>query len=48
LGFYVTGHPLTQYAHILRRYELNSTAQLSKLQDGQSTRLGGILGKVIE
>ncbi len=46
LGFYVTGHPLTQYAHILRRYELTTTAQLPTLQDGQSTRLGGILSKV--
>ncbi len=46
LGFYVTGHPLTQYASILRRYDLASTAQLATLQDGQNTRLGGILSKV--
>jgi DNA polymerase-3 subunit alpha len=45
LGFYVTGHPLTEYADILRRYELASTAQLSQLQDGQATRLGGIISK---
>ena len=46
LGFYVTGHPLTKYADILRRYELASTAQLAKLQDGQTTRLGGIISKL--
>jgi DNA polymerase-3 subunit alpha len=46
LGFYVTGHPLTKYADILRRYELVSTAQLTKLQDGQATRLGGIISKL--
>ncbi|MGD0016972.1 MAG: DNA polymerase III subunit alpha [Verrucomicrobiia bacterium] len=46
LGFYVTGHPLTKYADILRRYELASTAQLAKLQDGQATRLGGIISKL--
>jgi DNA polymerase-3 subunit alpha len=46
LGFYVTGHPLSQYAEILRRYELASTAQLGQLQDGQATRVGGIIGKL--
>lgn len=46
LGFYVTGHPLSQYADILRRYELASTAQLATLQDGQMTRIGGIISKL--
>ena len=46
LGFYVTGHPLTEYADILRRYELASTSQLAQLQDGQATRVGGIVGKL--
>jgi DNA polymerase III subunit alpha len=46
LGFYVTGHPLTKYADILRRYELVSTTQLEKLQDGQATRLGGVISKL--
>jgi DNA polymerase-3 subunit alpha len=46
LGFYVTGHPLTQYAEILRRYELASSAQLAALQDGQQTRIGGIVSKL--
>jgi DNA polymerase-3 subunit alpha len=46
LGFYVTGHPLTQYAEILQRYELASSAQLQQLQDGQATRIGGIISKL--
>ena len=41
-----TGHPLTQYAEILRRYELASTARLFELQDGQMTRIGGIISKL--
>lgn len=47
LGFYVTGHPLSQYAEILRRYELASTAQLAQLPDGQATRIGGIISKLM-
>jgi DNA polymerase-3 subunit alpha len=46
LGFYVTGHPLTQYAEVLRRYELASSGQLAQLQDGQTTRIGGIISKL--
>ncbi len=46
LGFYVTGHPLSQYAEILRRYELASSTQLASLQDGQMTRIGGIISKL--
>jgi len=46
LGFYVTGHPLTQYADILRRYELVSSGHLAQLQEGQATRIGGIVSKL--
>jgi len=46
LGFYVTGHPLAQHAEILRRYELASSADLIQLQDGQRTRIGGIVSKL--
>ncbi len=45
LGFYVTGHPLTQYASTLQRYELKSTGHLTELRDGATTRLGGIITK---
>jgi len=47
LGFYVSGHPLARYADILRRYEMASTAQLPQLQDGQSTRIGGLISKLV-
>jgi DNA polymerase-3 subunit alpha len=42
----VTGHPLTQYADILHRYELGSSGRLAQLQDGQPARMGGILSKL--
>jgi len=41
LGFYVTGHPLSEYAEILKRYELTSSGKLAQLQDGQVARIGG-------
>jgi DNA polymerase-3 subunit alpha len=47
LGFYVTGHPLSQYAEVLQRYELASSGKLEQLQDGQVTRIGGIISKLI-
>jgi len=43
LGFYVSGHPLTQYVPTLKLFELKSTTHLSELQDGDETRLGGII-----
>jgi DNA polymerase-3 subunit alpha len=46
LGFYVTGHPLAQYAEILSRYELASSADVAQLQDGQRTRIGGIVSRL--
>jgi len=47
LGFYVTGHPLSQHAEILRHYELASSGQLMKFQDGQAARLGGMINKLV-
>jgi len=47
LGFYVSGHPLTRYTEILRRYEMANTTQLGQLQDGQATRIGGIISKLV-
>src|ERR1017187_2190178 len=41
LGFYVTGHPLSEFAEVLRRYDLASSGKLAQLQDGQVTRIGG-------
>jgi DNA polymerase III subunit alpha len=47
LGFYVTGHPLTEYAEILTRYEMASSGKLAEFQDGQATRIGGIISKIL-
>jgi DNA polymerase-3 subunit alpha len=46
LGFYVTGHPLTPYAEILKRYSLTSTKALAELPNRTLTRLGGMIAAV--
>ncbi len=43
LGFYVSGHPLTHYAPILKLFELKTTTHLNELEDSANTRLGGIV-----
>ena len=46
LGFYVTGHPLTPYAHILEKYALANTAALAQLPNRSLTRIGGLVAAV--
>jgi DNA polymerase III subunit alpha len=46
LGIYLTGHPLTQYAKLLQRYQLSTVQGLAQLEDKAYTRLGGILSKI--
>jgi DNA polymerase III subunit alpha len=46
LGFYVTGHPLTPYADILKRYCLANSKSAKELPAGQMTRLGGLITAV--
>jgi DNA polymerase-3 subunit alpha len=46
LGFYVTGHPLTPYAEILKKYALSNTAGLAQLQNRALTRIGGLIAAV--
>ena len=46
LGIYMSGHPLTQYATLLQRYQMATVEQLASLGDGTATRLGGIISKV--
>ena len=48
LGFYLSGHPLAQYAKLLERYELHSTEKLLELDDRSPTRLGGIVVDVVQ
>ena len=43
LGFYVTGHPLTQFVPILEKYALTNTAKLAELPNRSLTRIGGLI-----
>jgi DNA polymerase III subunit alpha len=46
LGFYVTGHPLTPYVPLLKKYALANTAQLAELDNRSMTRIGGLIATV--
>ncbi len=46
LGFYVTGHPLTPFAPILKKYALATTSQLAELPNRSLTRVGGLVAAV--
>ena len=48
LGLYMSGHPLTQYASLLQRYQLTSVSKLETLQERTLTRLGGIVTKLVK
>lgn len=43
LGRYMSGHPLTQYAAILQRYQLTTVTQVGAMPDRTLTRLGGVV-----
>lgn len=46
LGFYVTGHPLTPFVPLLKKYALASTGQLAELPNRSMTRIGGLIAVV--
>ncbi|MGH8022749.1 MAG: DNA polymerase III subunit alpha, partial [Limisphaerales bacterium] len=46
LGFYVTGHPLTPFVPLLKKYALANTAQLAGLPNRGMTRIGGLVAAV--
>jgi DNA polymerase-3 subunit alpha len=46
LGFYVTGHPLTPFVPILKKYALADTSKLAALPNRSLTRIGGLIGAV--
>ncbi len=46
LGFYVTGHPLTPLAPLLKRYSLVTVAELGTLANRSMTRVGGMVSAV--
>ena len=47
LGIYMTGHPLSQYASLLERYQLTSVQKVKSLEAGSITRLGGLIATLI-
>ena len=46
LGIYMSGHPLTQYATLLERYQLTNVEGIPNIDDRTPTRLGGIISKL--
>ena len=43
LGFYVTGHPIAEYADIIETYQIERISDLAALSDQTGTRVGGIV-----
>lgn len=48
LGFYVSSHPLSRFAKILKNYASASTDRLSEFRDQQEVTLGGIINTIKE
>jgi DNA polymerase-3 subunit alpha len=46
IGFYLTSHPLTQYADKLELYASHSTADLHALPDKADVRVGGMISAI--
>lgn len=45
-GFYLTSHPLTEYADKLQLYSTHATPDLQSLNDGAEVRLGGMISAI--
>ena len=43
LGFYISGHPLTEFEWALKKYNLADGGSLEKLPPGAATRIGGLV-----
>jgi DNA polymerase-3 subunit alpha len=46
LGFYVSGHPLTPYVPLLKKYALGDTSGLAALPNRGMTRIGGLVSAI--
>jgi DNA polymerase III subunit alpha len=46
LGFYVTNHPLSQYADTIGRYSTANTTGLGSFRDNQEVIVGGMISKL--
>ncbi len=43
LGFYLTGHPLTEFQDLLRTFNSQALTQLNKVEEGRPVVVGGII-----
>jgi DNA polymerase-3 subunit alpha len=43
LGFYITGHPLSEYEDILEKFANTNSSTLKEQNDGDSVRIGGMI-----
>jgi len=48
LGFYLTGHPLSNYAHLLQRFSSMDTQRIQGAADGQEVIIGGVVNALKE
>lgn len=46
LGFYVSGHPLVRYEHLLSRFSSCSISKLHEMKDGQDISVVGLINKI--
>jgi DNA polymerase-3 subunit alpha len=46
LGFYISGHPLVRYEHLLKRFSSCSIAHLSQRRDGEEICIVGLINKI--
>jgi DNA polymerase-3 subunit alpha len=48
LGMYMSGHPLSKYEKILKKYQLATVLGLAEVPDKTPTRVGGIISSVTQ
>ncbi|MBI4962054.1 MAG: DNA polymerase III subunit alpha [Desulfomonile tiedjei] len=48
MGFYVTGHPLTKYEDVIKKYVNASSGTLGEIPSGSAVRLAGLVKKTKE
>lgn len=46
LGFYISGHPLVRYEHLLKRFSTCSISGLTQRQDAEDVTIVGLINKI--
>jgi DNA polymerase-3 subunit alpha len=46
LGFYISGHPLVRYEHLLKRFSSCSISNLNSRTDGEEISIAGLINKI--